>query len=285
MKKLEIIVFTACMIVLGISCDDNNEKTPGPIEIKKGTISLGECNTYLHAKSILPPIANAVLKGTPGGYLIIEANETELCCGADSITIKDKSLGNDLIYEIIDHGPHTHCYCNRNISFQIGPFETNKTYNLRLIESDHSYHRDTITIEFTYTPEIDTLVYAKENFIMLSKDPLQHQHSVLGGCNTNDPKFLDYASDYEKDTVIFTEKGNNLEIFTGINLPCCFQLTSIIEIDNDTLLLHLNTTNDDGCNCICYYTNLFSFSNYLKQRFYYKVLFDGDIVFQGSHNM
>jgi hypothetical protein len=272
--KTKLVLFTALLILGTTACDQ--EETAK--EITVSSISFNECSFEL--KTTIAEVASVHLKSQADNMLLVQMNNTEFCCGADSVSINYLNTENQIQLEIIDKGPHTHCFCERDLEFILGPLSLDN-YTLTLIESEHSYVRDTLQLTFDYTQQLDTTISANK---IISSDPMNYSSIILGGCNNMNK--IDVIEDEPgKDTLIFYELPDTLRIFAGLNAPCCIEYDTESSFTGDTLVMQVNTLNDDHCDCICYYTFDFFYSEYTGQGFCYQFFLDEAILFEGNYNI
>jgi len=271
MKRMAVILSLCLVIWLGSCVKD----IPS---VLKGSLDFTECITK---KSALTEQAGARITWKEDGKLLVEMYNTEFCCGTDSLSLDETADGNSISCEIIDGGPFTYCNCPHDLSFTLESFREGQNYELILIESEHSYQRDTISFSFSYIEGLDLLATADSPAVTFSSNPLQYADVLPGGCNT-DMKAGD-ANDFENDTVIFTPDGDSLDIFVGLMQTCCMEQSTDTYIEGDTLVMKITTENDEFCDCICYYEFTFKFGNYTGQEFFYKVLVDGRDCLNGKY--
>lgn len=119
---------------------------------------------------------------------------------------------------------------------------------------------------------------------LIGNYPLNYIKTDLGGCN-NTFKSAQIDNKEETDTLIFNEQADSLKIFVGLNLTCCIDFGSESEISGDTLIIRINTLNDDFCDCICYYTFDYKYGDYMNQGLYYKFYIDNYKRFEGKYNL
>jgi hypothetical protein len=274
--KTKHLLLIAFMFSGFLACD--NEGTDPEINISLSSVSFSACRAG--EKSDDQNLPSIRLSGMPGDNLLVTLKNTEFCCGTDSVSVNCATSGNAINIEIIDQGPFTFCYCPHDLEFIVAPMEQ-KTYNLTLIESEHSYSRDTFYITFDYSAQLDTTVAGGNTGNMLSDNPVQYAGTEFGGCN------LGYKMDSipKNDTIIFYELTDTMNVFVALNLPCCMEFNSESWTEADTLMMRINTIRDDQCDCICYYTFEYFFADYTGQGFYYKFYKDSYVYFEGSQNL
>ena len=98
-----------------------------------------------------------------------------------------------------------------------------------------------------------------------------------GGCNGKLLYDLRSTGEENKDTVIFSNKKDTLDVFVGINYICCAPFTDKAIISNDSIILTLT----DGCSnpyitcycrCVCYYTWDFLFDGFKEKVYCFKII-------------
>jgi len=151
--KTKSIFLIIILFLNFIGCD--KEESHIDKNIILSSISFTNCNSG--TKSTDSNIPSIRLTGQSGNKLLVKLSNTEFCCGTDSISISKIIEDYKISIEIIDNGPFTYCFCSHDLEFTIGPFD-NDDYDLKLIESEHAYSRDTFLIHFSYSPHIDTTV-------------------------------------------------------------------------------------------------------------------------------
>ncbi|MEN8122382.1 MAG: hypothetical protein ABFS35_18700 [Bacteroidota bacterium] len=278
--KTKLILIAVAMVLFVTGCDKNEPSINEKINIS--SISFTDCNTNTKLMDNNAPSVRLI--GQPGGTLLIKLVNTEFCCGTDSISLRKNFNDNKISIEIIDNGPFTYCYCPHDLEFTIDNLE-NVDYELSLIESEHAYSRNTFLIHFKYSQQLDTTVteFIPENNL-LSNNPFDYIKTDLGGCNGLF-KSAEISNELEIDTIIFSRQADTLKIFTGLNLTCCIDFGTESEIIGDTLIMRINTLNDDFCDCICYYTFDYFYTNFEEQGFYYQFYIDEFKRFEGKHNL
>ena len=277
MKNI-LILTTAVLTFLFFGCEKDESSKTGSIDTS--LISFTGCNT--NTKSTDIDIPSVRLIGQENGKLTVKMINTEFCCGTDSVST-DRSVNvNKINVEIIDNGPFTYCFCPHDLEFSLTVLE-NKEYELTLIESEHAYSRDTFLVQFKYSEHLDTTITGSIPGNTISNYALDHIKTDLGGCNAMYKSAVNYNE--ESDTLTFNVQADTIKIFTGLNLTCCIDFGSEYEITGDTLVMRINTLNDDFCDCICYYTFDYIYTNYIGQGFYYKFYVDDYKRFEGNYNL
>ena len=277
------LLFGVSLLLIPAACEDSgwNGSTSEPDSIQISSVAFTECNNSDN-KSANCETATLIFK-KEGNYLHVKAENTEFCCGADSITINDSINNNAILIEIVDNGPHTHCFCPREIEFLIGPL-SNEDYCLTYIESEHSYDRDTLNFCFDFSEDIDTTITNSKS-TTLGDNPLTLSNTVPGGCNNSETEMKDAIQEFDSDTVIITKEGNDLNIYVGYNAGCCITYSTESYIEGDTLKININELENMQCDCICYYTFDFTYSDYSSQAFYYKIYIEPGIILEGKYNI
>jgi hypothetical protein len=275
-KPISMIIMLTFLL---IGCE--KEESIDDVTIDTSSISFTECTT--NSKSTDKDTPSIRLIGQSDGKLIVKMINTEFCCGTDSVSIDKSFIENKIGIEIIDNGPFTWCYCPHALEFDLKSLE-NKEYLITLIESEHSYSRDTFLIRFMYSEQLDTTVTGINSEKTIDDYPLTYVQTDLGGCN-NISKSVQPDNEEGADTLIFNEQAGSIKIFAGLNLTCCIDFSSESESVGDTLIMKLNTLNDDFCDCICYYTFDYIYDNYSGQGFYYRYYIDDYKRFEGKYNL
>lgn len=152
---MRTIILLILICIFGIfSCDKNDSKDDKAIALS----SLKFTNCLTNTKSTDGNNASIRLIGQATDKLLVKMINTEFCCGTDSITIIKKIVDTNLTFEIIDNGPHTHCFCPHNLEFEISSLKINENYSLNILESEHSYYRDTFNVTIKYSSNLDTII-------------------------------------------------------------------------------------------------------------------------------
>jgi len=276
--KTRLFSMSIILIVLLFGCEKEESAKKGIIDTS--SISFTGCNTDTKSTDINTPSIRLV--GQTNGKLIVKMINTEFCCGTDSVSIGKTIDDNKLNIEIIDNGPFSYCYCPHDLEFNLTSLD-NKVYELTLIESEHSYSRDTFLVQFKYSEHLDTIITRFVPGNLIGNYPLDYVKTDLGGCNGMFKSSL-IDNEEEIDTLIFYEQADSIRIFVGLSLICCIDFGSESEIVGDTLTMRINTLNDDFCDCICYYTFDFIYGNYTGQGLYYEFYIDDYKRFKGKLN-
>jgi hypothetical protein len=262
-----------------IGCTENEPSIEKPIETS--ATSFTGCKTDLKSEGNDFPALR--LSGKPDGILLVQAINTEFCCGTDSISLKKTIADNEIGIEIVDEGPFTWCYCLHNIEFELETLKE-EVYELTLIESEHAYSRDTFRVRFRYSPELDTTI----TNCLQNNTPgirgIEYLETEFAGCNDMLKSETRQVSE-ENDTIIIRMHADTLKIFVGLTLECCIDFGAESQIIGDTLVMRINTLNDDVCDCWCYYTFEFLYSGYTGEGFYYQFFIDEYKRFEGFYNV
>ena len=255
------------LIILLFGCENEKSTKYGNIEIEATLLSFTSCNTAIKSTEIVTPSVR--LTAQADGKLAVKMINTEFCCGTDSISLNKTIDSENINIEIIDNGPFTWCYCPHDIEFLLTSLE-NKDYKLTLIESEHSYSRDTFSIQFKYSGQLDTVIYSNVEPEINSQ--IHSVNTILGGCNTPHADPLKSAAEYTPDTVYFTIiNEDTLNIFAGINYICCTPFEFETDIVNDTLIMTITDTCSAYlscyCKCDCYYTWEFQYTDFEEKEY------------------
>lgn len=149
--KTKLISMTAILIFLFLGC----EKEESIKKVNIDTLSFTDC--IISTKSTDNNAPSIRLIGEADDKFTVKMMNTEFCCGTDSVSIDKTIEENKLNIEIIDNGPFSYCYCPHDFEFNLTSLD-NKVYELTLIESEHSYSRDTFLIQFDYSEQLDTTI-------------------------------------------------------------------------------------------------------------------------------
>lgn len=101
--------------------------------------------------------------------------------------------------------------------------------------------------------------------------------TVSGGCNTLGENSLKSTSVDTDDSMSFTIDGDTLKLSIGLNYLCCAPFETETTVAQDTIVVAISDTcTDEGqachCRCTCFYTWDFSFVDFLKKEYTYKIL-------------
>ena len=264
--KTRLISMIAFLIFPLTGCE--KDKSNNDDYSDASSISFTGCIT--DTKSTDTNIPSIRLIGQAGGKLTVKMVNTEFCCGTDSVSIDKTVDENNLSIEIIDNGPFTYCFCPHDMEFSIANLD-NKAYDLTLIESEHSYSRDTFLVHFEYSQELDTII--DHDTGSDNNSQINYVKTILGGCNNQDFEDLKSATLDYTDTVDFTIIGEDtLDVFVGMNYICCAPFISETDIMNDTLIMTLSDTcsfpyQSCYCRCMCYYTWDFQFTGFKEKEY------------------
>jgi len=143
MKKL-IYLFLVFIFIL-TSCSKDDDKTKGTTV---SSINFTGCTNSL--KSTNSDLTCITIQSKEVNYLAFIHKSTEFCCESEKVDINFKISGDTIIIQEIDKGPLSYCFCEHDISFNIGPLDYG-IYNVKIIESENSYKRDTIMFELYHT--------------------------------------------------------------------------------------------------------------------------------------
>lgn len=83
---------------------------------------------------------------------------------------------------------------------------------------------------------------------------------VPGGCATGDYS-SEKSSSFSPDTVSYNIIDQELNINVGFTRNCCSEYVTFSEIRSDTILINMLDTSTISCNCICYYSYDFRYSD------------------------
>ena len=264
------LLLTSIIVVLFIGCE--KESVTNDHDITASLLNFTDCN--YNTKSSKNYIPSVRLIGKGEGVLLVQLENTEFCCGTDSVSLSKIISNNAIEIEIIDNGPYTYCYCPHNLDFEIGSL-LNQHYELTIIESETAYSRDTFCIDFTYSQNLDTTFYGND---YANYDQINLFKTIEGGCNIQSEKQQTSPLEESVDTVIVLVKNDTIDLFVGINYICCapFMSETETEIENDSILISLTDTcsfpyQSCYCRCMCYYTWDFIFTDYQQKIYNYKI--------------
>jgi len=85
----------------------------------------------------------------------------------------------------------------------------------------------------------------------------------------------------DADTVSYSIEDGNLQLLVGFNAACCGAYSACSSVTNDTLVVEITTSQIGMCNCICYYTYTFEYTDVFSS-FAYKVTVDDYLTFIGN---
>ena len=257
--------------MLGIAlsrCESDNPNMQGLEDIRLTEITFTGCNLTLKSPADKSP--SLILTGSLNGMLKINAINTEFCCGTDSISILKTINSGEIILEIIDEGPFTHCFCEHDAEFTLGPLDV-KPYKITFIESAHAYTRDTFTTTIHFSEHLDTTILPNTN----TGNAIKHTSTVPGGCNNMDFSGIK-STTTENDTVLYRFHNDTLNISVGLNYICCAPFETGTMVYDDTIHIMINDTCDLEtencyCRCNCYYTWDFIFTGYEQNPYFYLI--------------
>jgi hypothetical protein len=127
------------------------KKGNGTSETKKTSISnieFSSCTSNL--KSTKSDNSCLTIKSLKEKNLVVSHFGTEFCCASEQLDINYYINGDSIVIHEIDKGPFSYCFCEHDLSFQIGPLDYGN-YKIKIIESVNSYHRDTLIFEFNHS--------------------------------------------------------------------------------------------------------------------------------------
>jgi hypothetical protein len=148
--EIKIYVSILSLIFLTSSCDKDFK--PNKLEVKNINFS----NCLNNSEKLSSNLSCLSIQFTDDDSLKIKHYNSEFCCGTEKLDIQCTLRNDSIIIKEIDLGPFTYCFCKHDIDFEIGPLAYG-VYNMQLIESEHSYKRDTFLIKFSYTDTLNIL--------------------------------------------------------------------------------------------------------------------------------
>jgi hypothetical protein len=149
MKTIYLLVIFVFVFVFAFSCNKNDN------ELKLGSATVSNMSLTSCLKSLKSTDSDnpcVTIRSNGDNKLTITHNDAEFCCDATSINIDIKLdvKGDTIVIQEADTGTFAYCYCKHDISFDIGLFDYGN-YKVKIIESEHSYSRDTIIFEFNHS--------------------------------------------------------------------------------------------------------------------------------------
>jgi len=152
MNLKTIYIMIICLLFL-ISCEKDKDQVPS--EIKITDIVYSTCNDSIDYPSI-----RVTMMGD--NQLKIIHYGAEFCChDTGKVDIKFKKKDNVMKLREIDLGPPTYCFCKHKLEFLIYGIKY-KEQKFEIIESEHSYNRDTLSFALNLNNSIDTLIKFNE---------------------------------------------------------------------------------------------------------------------------
>jgi len=246
-------------------------------EISAGSTNFSACLTGTKSSSV----DQAMLRLTylSEGSILAEMYNTEFCCATDSVSIKKTGEGNSLMIEIIDEGPFSWCYCPHDLSFTLTGLGRG-TYELVLVESEHAYERDTFTVSFLLSEDLDTLI------IPDPKVNEQYEWLVLERADAAGCISTEKAAGAELlvgEQVIFYPDGDTLRVRTVLEQTCCGEFAAASQVEGDTLLLYVTTLEEGLCDCICMYAFDYTYGGYTGKDVFYRLYLDEQLLLSGQY--
>ncbi|MGE5480699.1 MAG: hypothetical protein ACM3U1_09775 [Chloroflexota bacterium] len=103
---------------------------------------------------------------------------------------------------------------------------------------------------------------------------IKYLKTDLGGCN-NGPNYRSGLESFTNDTVFYYMQGDILKVFAGINYVCCVPFSTKCSVDGDKIVIKIKDTcpppYECYCDCMCYYSFEFNFSELTKKEYPYEV--------------
>lgn len=143
MKKLIFLFLVSLFILTSCSKDDDKTKSTNVSDI-----NFTGCTNSL--KSTTSDSSCITVESNEANYLTFTHKASEFCCESEKVDIDFKISGDTIIIHEVDKGPFSYCFCEHDISFNIGPLDY-RIYEVKIIESENSYKRDTIMFELNHT--------------------------------------------------------------------------------------------------------------------------------------
>lgn len=163
---------TKCLFGLSISlflfigCQKSSD-TELPAKVKNNSLAYTECLAQTLSVNDAKfteqqGLSYINLKAIDNNMMQIMVVNTYFCCGLDSIVVASNIKNNNIGLELVEYGVGTYCFCPRDLSFRLDDLKK-QAYNLRLLGSVKYSNRDTFDIEFTYSADLDTTIFASQN--------------------------------------------------------------------------------------------------------------------------
>lgn len=127
------------------SCSKENNKTQ-PATVSEITFS--SCNNSF--KSSISDSVCVTVTSAEANYLTFTHKGAEFCCATENMGVEFAISGDTIIIHELDKGPMSYCFCEHDLSYTFGPLEYGK-YEVKIIESENSYNRDTIMFELNHS--------------------------------------------------------------------------------------------------------------------------------------
>ena len=140
-------LFLFVFLVFVISCNKDDDKFKEK-DIKLSNLNFTDC--VKSNESISSSNSCITIKSDGNNNLTFTHKGAEFCCETEDIEISFAVNGDSLIIQEIDNGPFSYCFCEHDISFNIGPLDYGY-YKVKINESENSYNRDTLTVELNHT--------------------------------------------------------------------------------------------------------------------------------------
>lgn len=145
MKK-QIYLTALSFLIFFTSCEKENDKTE---KINVKGIEFSDCMDNTKKSSSSFSCLN--MKAIDDNYLQIQHYNSIFCCGTEQLDINIELIGDTILINEVDLGPHTYCFCNHNVDYKIGPLKKT-SYNLKLFDA---YKKDSIFISFQYSDNLN----------------------------------------------------------------------------------------------------------------------------------
>jgi hypothetical protein len=152
MIKSKIYFAIALILCLSKGCDENTEEIP--IQENFGIRNLfisPDCTPS--SKKFAPGPFCVIAYAVNDSFLKVINHHAEFCCSTDTMYIEINFNRDTIKLREIDLGQYSWCYCRHYLEFEIGPLKNHK-YVFQLIESEHSYKRDTLILDFVYKSDV-----------------------------------------------------------------------------------------------------------------------------------
>lgn len=145
MKK-QVYLTALSFLIFFTSCEKENDKTE---KLNVKGIEFSDCIDDTKKSSSSFSCLN--MRAIDDDYIQIQHHNSVFCCGTEQLDIDFELSGDTIFIKEIDLGPHTYCFCNHDVEFNIGPLKKG-TYNLKLVDA---YKKDSIFINFEFSDNLN----------------------------------------------------------------------------------------------------------------------------------
>ena len=130
-------------LLFSCSKDDNKAQSATVSDI-----TFSSCNNSF--KSSISDSVCVTATSTEANYLTFTHKGAEFCCATEKMDVELAISGDTIFIHEVDKGPMSYCFCEHDLSYTFGPLEYGK-YEVKIIESENSYNRDTIMFELNHS--------------------------------------------------------------------------------------------------------------------------------------